>query len=68
MPKVQQQKSAKVQSMLHEHAYEFTSTPKGEIFCKWCDCLKSVKWQKVYGGSTSPQSKASKRFISWNSK
>jgi len=43
MPKVKQQKSAKVQSMLHEYASEFTSTPKGEIFCKFCDCLESDK-------------------------
>jgi len=35
MPKVKQQKSAKVQSMLHEYVYEFTSTPKGEYFANF---------------------------------
>jgi len=47
MSKLKQQKSAKVQSMLHEYASEFISTPKAEIFCKFCDCLEREKWQKV---------------------
>ena len=52
--------------MLHEYASEFTSAPEGEIFCKLCDCLGSEKCEKVYGGSASPQCKASTRFVSWN--
>jgi len=40
---------------LHEYASEFTSTPTGELFCKFCNCL--VK-QRVYGGSKSLQCKA----------
>jgi len=43
MPKVKQPNSAKVRSMLHEYASEFASTPKGEIFCKFCGCLESEK-------------------------
>jgi len=39
MSEVQQQNSSKVRSILHEYASDFTSTPKGEIFCKFCDCL-----------------------------
>jgi len=39
MSKVQQPNSSKVQSVLHEHASEFTSTAKGKLFCKLCDCL-----------------------------
>jgi len=39
MPKIKQPNSSKVRSILHEYAYEFTSTPKGEIFCKFFDCL-----------------------------
>jgi len=39
MPKVKQPNSSKVQSLLHEYASEFTSTPKGELFRKFCDCL-----------------------------
>jgi len=66
MPKVKQPNSAKVRSMLHEYASEFTSTTKGDIFCKFCGCLESEKWQKVYGGSTSLQCKASMRFVAWN--
>jgi len=68
MPKVKQPNSAKVRSILHEYASEFTSTPKGELFCKSCDCLENERWQKVYGGSTSPQCKASMRLVSWNRK
>ena len=41
MPKVKQPNSLKVRSILHEYVSEFTSTPKGEIFCKFCDCLES---------------------------
>jgi len=29
----------KIRSILHEHASEFTSTPKREIVCKFCGCL-----------------------------
>jgi len=44
MPKVKQPIFSKVQIILHECASEFTSTPKCELFCKFCDCLvKSVK-------------------------
>jgi len=64
MPNDKRPNSAKVRSMLHEYASEFTSTPKGEIFCKFCGYLESEKWQKVYGGSTSPQCKASTKFVS----
>jgi len=39
MPKVKQPNSSKFQNMLYEYATEFTSTRKGEIFCKFCDCL-----------------------------
>jgi len=37
MPMVKQPNSSKVRSILQE--YGFTSTPKGELFCKFCDCL-----------------------------
>jgi len=43
MTKVKQPNSAKVRSMLHEYASEFTSTSKGEIFCRFCYCLESEK-------------------------
>jgi len=46
MPKVKQPNSSKVQSILHEYASEFTSTPKGELFCKFCGCL--VKCDKRF--------------------
>ena len=39
MPKVKQSYSSKVRSTLHEYASEFTSTPKGELFCKLCNCI-----------------------------
>jgi len=39
MPKVKQSNSLKVQSILHAYTTECTSTPKGELFCKFCDCL-----------------------------
>jgi len=39
MPKVKQPNSLKVGSILHEYACEFTSTPKDEWFCRFCDCL-----------------------------
>jgi len=39
MPKVKQPNSLKVQSILHEYVSEFTSTPKGELVCKFCACL-----------------------------
>jgi len=39
MPKVTQQHSTKVRSILHEYASEFTSTRKGELFCKFCEYL-----------------------------
>jgi len=39
MSKVQQPISSKVRSMLHEYTSECTSTPKGELFCKFCDSL-----------------------------
>jgi len=32
--------------MLREFASEFTSTPKGELFCKFCECL--VKSDKMF--------------------
>jgi len=66
MLRVKQPNSAKVRSILHEYASEFTSTPKGELFCKFCDCFQSEKWQKVYGGSKSLQCKASMIFVLWN--
>ena len=31
---------------MHEYASEFTSTPKGELFCKVCDCI--VKCNKKF--------------------
>jgi len=46
MPEVKQPNSSKVRSILHEHASELTSTPKGELFCKFCDCL--VKNEKRF--------------------
>ena len=46
MPKVKQSYSSKVCSLLHEYASEFTSTPKGELFCKVCDCI--VKCDKKF--------------------
>ena len=39
MPEVMQSYSSKVLSILHEYASEFTLTPKGELFCKVCDCI-----------------------------
>jgi len=40
--------SSKFQSILHEHASVFTTTPKGKLFCKFCDSLeKSGKWFMV---------------------
>jgi len=39
MPKVKQPNFSKIRSILHEYGSEFTSTPKGESFCKFCDCL-----------------------------
>ena len=39
MPKVKQSYSSKVRNILHEYDSEFTSTPKGELFCKVCDCI-----------------------------
>jgi len=35
MSKVQQPNSSKVPSILPEYASEFTSTSKGELFCKF---------------------------------
>jgi len=37
---------------VHEYASEFTSTPKGEFFCKVCDCLvsevtKGLWWKHI---------------------
>jgi len=46
MPKVKQPNSLKVRSILHEYVSEFTSTPKGELVCKFCDC--SVKSDKRF--------------------
>ena len=46
MPKVKQSYSSKVHSILHKYASEFTSTPKGELFCKVCDCI--VKCDKKF--------------------
>jgi len=46
MPKVKQPKSSKFRNILHEYAFEFTSTCKGEIFCRFCDCL--VKCDKKF--------------------
>jgi len=39
MPKFKQPNSSKVRSILYEYASEFTSTPKRELFCEFCDCL-----------------------------
>jgi len=39
MTRVKQPKSFKVRSIQHEYASECTLTPKGELFCKFCDCL-----------------------------
>jgi len=39
MPEVKQPNSSKFQNILYEYASEFSSTRKGEIFCKFCDCL-----------------------------
>jgi len=46
MPKVKQPNSLKVQSVLHDNVSEFTSTPKGGLVCKLCDC--SVKSDKRF--------------------
>jgi len=45
MPKVKELNSSKFRNILHGYASEFTSTRKGEIFCKICDCL--VKCDKI---------------------
>ena len=39
MSEVQQPNSSNVRSILHKYTSEFTSTPKGKLFCKFCDCL-----------------------------
>jgi len=39
MPKFKQPNSSKFRKILHEYASKFTSTPKGELFCKLCGCL-----------------------------
>jgi len=39
MPEVKQPNSSKVRSTLHEYASELTSTPNGDIVCKFCDYL-----------------------------
>jgi len=39
MPKVKQSISSKFRNILYEYASDFTSTRKGELFCKFCDCL-----------------------------
>ena len=48
MPKVKQSYSSKDRSILHEYTSKFTSTFKGELFCKVCDCIvkcnKSLWW------------------------
>jgi len=41
MPKVKQPNSSKIRGILHEYASEFTSTPKGELVCKFCVCLEN---------------------------
>ena len=46
MPMDKQSYSSKVRSILHEYASKFTSTPKGELFCKVCDCI--VKCDKKF--------------------
>ena len=46
MPKVKQSYSSKVRSILHKYASEFTSTPKGKLFCKVYDCI--VKCDKKF--------------------
>jgi len=46
MPEVIQTNSSKVQSIHHECASEFTATPKGDLFCKFCCC--SVKSDKSF--------------------
>jgi len=44
VPKDKQPNSLKVRSILLEYVSEFTSTPKGELVCKLCDCaVKSNK-------------------------
>jgi len=39
MSEVQRLNSSKVRSILREYTSEFASTPKGKLFCKFCDCL-----------------------------
>jgi len=39
MPRVKQPNYSEVRNILHEYASEFTSTPQGELFCKFCDYL-----------------------------
>ena len=46
MPKVKQSYSSKVRNILHEYDSEFIATPKGELFCKVCDCV--VKCDKKF--------------------
>jgi len=45
--------------------YMFLSLPQ-HLKVNYFANLPSEKWQKVHGGSTSPQCKASMRFVSWN--
>jgi len=44
MHKVKQPHSSKFRNILNEYVFKFTSTRKGELFCKFCDCfVKCVK-------------------------
>jgi len=47
MPKCKKTNISKVRSILHEHTSEFIFKPKGELFCKFCDCLESENCQKI---------------------
>jgi len=49
LPKIKQPNpSSKYCCILHEYASELTSTPKGKLFCKFCNCLlRGDKWLMV---------------------
>jgi len=45
---------------MHEYVSEFTSTAKGELFCKFCDCL--VKSDKRFMVETHRRSAKHQRI------
>jgi len=61
---VKQLNSLKVRSILHEYVSEFTSEYRSTLSLQIL-LLLSEKWQKVYGGSTSPHGVESINVVSF---